>query len=155
MIQTGCNFYIRRKKPTIHDTVHICKRSWGWRTSWQETVNDGTEHAWPRWCDEDPGKDESGQYVSERTLPWEIHSVEDIRHYLRTGEWELIDEYGEVYTDWESEIAELVEWDGGKASWNARHPEEPVTWEPKEHDKESGNGYRDHEDNIMVRGGFC
>ena len=59
-----------------------------------------------------------------------------------------------MYPDWESEIAELVEWDGGKASWNARHPEGPVTWEPHEHDVEH-DGYRDSEDNIMVRGGFC
>ena len=150
----GCNWYIRRKKPTIHEAVHICKQSWGWRTSWQETTNAGTENAWPRWCDDDPCKDENGQWVSERTLPWEIRSVEDIRRYLRTGEWELADEYGEVYPDWEAEIDALVAWDGGKAGWNEANPDKPVTWEAHEHDVECGDGYRDAENNIMCRGGF-
>lgn len=149
VIETGTNFYLHRKKPTIHEAVHICKRSWGWRTSWQESTNDGTENAWPRWCDEDPCKDEDGHWKSERTLPWEIHSVDDIRRYLRTGEWELVDEYGEVYPDWETEIQGLVDWDGGKAGWNERHPDNPVTWEIHEHD-----GYRDSEGNIMCRRGF-
>lgn len=151
----GTNYYIRKKRPTIHEAVHICKQSRGWRTSWQESTNDGTENAWPRWCDVDPCKDESGKYLSERTLPWEIHSVEDIRRYLRTGEWELVDEYGDAYPDWETEIERLVAWDGGKASWNERHPDKPVTWEVSEHDVECGDGYRDSEDNIMCRMGFC
>ena len=151
----GSNYYIRRKQPTIHETVHICKRSWGWRTSWQETTNDGTANGWPRWCDVYHSKDENGEFVTERTLPWEIHSVEDINRYLRTGEWELIDEYGEVYPDWEKEIDGLVVWDGGKSGWNERNPDKPVFWEPKEHDVEAGDGYKDHEGNVMCRKGFC
>lgn len=34
----------------------------------------------------------------------------------------------------------LVEWDGGKAGWNKRHPDNPVTWEAHEHDVECGYG---------------
>lgn len=144
----GCNFYLRRKKPTIHETVHICKRSFGWRTTWQESVNGHDEYAWPKWCDEDP----SAHYPE---LPNEIHSVEDIRNYLRTGEWELVDEYGTVLDEWEGEIDSLESWDGGKQAYNAAHPDNPVTWEACEHDKECGEGYRDSKGNIFTRTGFC
>lgn len=144
----GTNYYLRRKQPTIRETIHVCKRSFGWRTSWQETRGDD----WPRWCDEDHSTDEDGNLVVDRKLPHEIRGVEDIRAYLRTGEWELVDEYGEAYPDWEAEIADLVAWDGGKAAYNARNPDRPVTWDAREHEWGS---YHDREGNVMLREGFC
>ena len=54
----GTNFYLRRKEPTVKDTVHIGKRSWGWLFHWDSC----DESEYPRWCDED-----RGQYVYELT----------------------------------------------------------------------------------------
>jgi len=119
VVTTGTNYYIRERKPTIKKAIHIGKRSWGWLFHWDSC----DEINYPRWCDEDP--DWEGQ-----KLPYSIHSVEDIRSYLRTGEWELVDEYGTVYQDWEAEIAELVAWGGDS--------------EPP--------GYRDSEGQIFDRG---
>ena len=101
----GTNFYLRRKEPTVKDTVHIGKRSWGWLFHWDSC----DEIDYPRWCDEDPSA-----YQSD-SLPHSITCVDDIRAYLKTGEWELVDEYGEVYPDWEAEIDGFCNWDGGKS----------------------------------------
>lgn len=148
-MKLGTNWYIRRKRPTIYETIHIAKRSFGWCTLWQQTLHG----AWPRWCDEDHShqfEDEYGR-TSEPQLPHDIESVEDIRNYLRTGEWEVINEYGEVYDDCEQIIEELTSWDGGKASWNERHPDKPVTWEMGHHSE----GYKDPEGNEFTTQGFC
>jgi len=131
----GTNFYVRRKQPTIHETIHIGKRSWGWLFHWDSC----DENSYPRWCDEDPAIGEG--------LPHGIHSVEDVRSYLRTGEWELVDEYGDVYPDWEPEIDGFCQWDGGKSGYNSRHPDDPVTW-----DVHVPSGSRDNEGQIFDRG---
>lgn len=151
----GSNFYIRRKKPTIYETIHIAKRSFGWCTSWQQTLREAPpyEEAWPRWCDEDHSlqfEDEYGR-TSEPQLPHDIESVDDIRNYLRTGEWEVINEYGKVYEDWGAIIEELTSWDGGKDNWNERHPDNPATWEMSHHSE----GYKDPEGNEFIAQGFC
>ena len=85
----GTNYYLQRKQPTIRETVHIGKRSWGWRFHWDSC----DEASWPRWCDTD-------HTAPRPELPHGIHSVEDVRSFLRTGEWELVDEYGEAHPDW-------------------------------------------------------
>lgn len=145
----GSNYYIQRKQPTIYEKVHICKRSWGREMAWQATE----ESDWPRWCD----------FISEGELPHFINSVEDIRAYLETGEWVLVDEYGTVYgdeprekngetiNDWRTKLQELEDWDGGKSAWNAHHPDEPVTWEPQR----NMGGFRDRKGNHFTREGFC
>ena len=133
----GTNFYLRRKQPTIRQTVHIGKRSWGWRFHWDSC----DEADYPRWCDDDPSSS------SEDVLPHSIKSVDDIREYLRSGDWELVDEDNEVYDDWEAEIDGFLHWDGGKAGWNERHPDKPVTWQVKE-----PSGYHDREGQIFDRG---
>lgn len=136
----GTNFYLRQKQPTVRRTIHIGKRSWGWLFHWDSC----DEIDYPRWCDED-----CDQYVYE--LPHSIKSVEDIRAYLRTGEWELVDEYDNVLPDWETEIDGFCQWDGGKSSWNERNPDRPVKW-----DVHVPSGYRDSEGQIFDRGnGFC
>lgn len=137
----GTNFYIRKKVPTIHETVHICKRSWGWRTSWQKTE----AYEWPRWCDEDRVIDDYG-YSTGPNLPHDIRRVSDIVDYLKTGEWELIDEYGMVYDDWEEEIKGLVEWNGGE--------HEDRDFVPFDHVEECGGGYHDEHGNVFLDVGF-
>lgn len=132
----GTNFYLRQKQPTVRRTIHIGKRSWGWLFHWDSC----DEIDYPRWCDED-----RDQYVHE--LPHSIKSVEDIRAYLRTGEWELVDEYDNVLPDWEAEIEGFCQWDGGKSSWNERHPDKPVKWHVQ-----VPSGYRDSEGQIFDRG---
>jgi hypothetical protein len=77
-------------------------------------------------------------------LPWAIHSVEDVRAYLETGDWELVDEYGDVHEDWRAKIDALEHWDGGRAAWNESHPDKPVTWETSE-----PSGARDRQGNIF------
>ena len=139
----GTNYYLQRKVPTLHETIHIGKRSFGWAMHWDSC----DESAWPRWCDEDHsftfGPDGRG---AEPTLPHDIHSVEDIRAYLRTGEWQLIDEYGEGFEDPLVEIDELCSWDGELKEWSDNHPDNPV-WR-----LHTPNGYRDSEGQIFDRG---
>lgn len=132
----GTNFYIREKKPTIKKAVHIGKRSWGWKFHWDSC--DEAMH--PRWCDNDPSLDTC-------PLPHSIKCVEDVRSFLRTGDWELVDEYGEVFPDWEAEIDGFISWDGGKSAYNAKHPDDPLRWEPHE-----PSGYHDAEGQTFDRG---
>lgn len=79
----GTNVYLRRKEPRMvptYDEVHVCKISAGWRVHF-----DGS---------------------SARNNCWEpldghqphIGSMDDLRGYLFTGDWELVDEYGNVTT---------------------------------------------------------
>jgi hypothetical protein len=105
----GTNYYLRKKKPTLHECVHVGKCSGGWKMHWQATDNGIGD--WPRWCDEDP-------CVPELTLPHAINSVEDIRAYLITGDWELVDEYGDRHEDWEKKLSELEKWDGDVPNHN-------------------------------------
>lgn len=74
----GTNVYLKRKKPRMipeYDETHVCKLSAGWRVHF-----DGS---------------------SAVDDPWEPHdehaprigSMDDLRGYLSTGEWELVDEY--------------------------------------------------------------
>ncbi len=142
----GTNYYLRKKEPTIHETIHIAKQSWGWRTSWQHT----DERDWPRWCDDDPCvvSEDDGIIVYGPVLPWPIDSVDDIRRYLENGEWEIVDEYGDVAEP--DVIDKLERWDGGKSNYNADNPDKPVTWVPK-----SQGDYRDARGNNFTRDGFC
>jgi hypothetical protein len=77
----GLNIYIQRKTPRMvptYDCTHIAKLSWGWRVHF-----DGSSMT-HEFCEDDPRP--------------RIGSVADIRSYLETGEWELVDEYGERTT---------------------------------------------------------
>ena len=77
----GTNIYIQRKVPRMvptYDCTHIAKLSWGWRAHF-----DGSSMA-REFHEDDPSP--------------RIGSVADIRSYLETGEWELVDEYGRATT---------------------------------------------------------
>lgn len=78
----GTNIYLRRKEPRMvpeYDEVHIAKLSGGWRVHF-----DGSSAAGTRWN------------YSEHAP--RIGSMDDLRGYLATGDWELVDEYGEKRT---------------------------------------------------------
>lgn len=91
----GTNFYLRRVEPReVHDEYHIAKRSAGWRIHFQD----------------------SEAYKHDEVPAPSYHSVADIRSLLKSGEYQLADEYG---TTWEpgseslEEFAELCAWNGG------------------------------------------
>jgi len=135
----GTNYYAVKKEPTIRESVHLCKRSFGWKTSWQAT----DENEVGRWCDRDPSIDDEGRHVDElHSLPHSIHSVDDIRSLMRTGEWLLVDEYGAVYDDWESKIDDLE-----SRSYEG-------DFEPRDHVAECGGGFHDSKGNVFLREGF-
>ena len=77
------NIYIRRKEPRmvpVYDDVHVCKLSGGWRAHF-----DGSSAVDNTWGPHDESAPRIG-------------SMDDLRGYLSTGEWELVDEYGEKTT---------------------------------------------------------
>jgi len=79
----GTNIYLKRREPRMvpeYDETHVAKLSYGWRAHFDgSSVHGGT------W--EPRGKDAP-----------RVGSMDDLRGYLATGEWELVDEYGEKRT---------------------------------------------------------
>lgn len=76
-----------------HEPVHIAKCSWGWAPSFQAVP--------------------ASRAFDETELnqdKYEINSVEDIRGYLRTGEYEVVDEYGAKLTPEQFEH-DVVQWE--------------------------------------------
>ena len=97
----GTNFYLQRVKPReIHDRMHICKRSAGWKIHFQDSA-DG-------WAD---------PHVGGQPKPPEFHSVAEIRALLESEEWQIADEYGEVWAPGQESLElfdKLLAWNGGK-----------------------------------------
>ena len=76
----GTNIYMRRKEPRMvpmYDEVHVCKLSGGWRVHFDGSSAEQNEY------------DEHAPHIG---------SMDDLRGYLSTGEWELVDEYDEPTT---------------------------------------------------------
>ena len=71
----GTNYYLRRRVEE-YQRFHVCKASYGWRTLWQTS-----DDAW-----------EPPTAPSDAPI---YHSVQEIRDLLATGDWELVDEYGD------------------------------------------------------------
>lgn len=79
----GTNIYIQRKKPRMvpcYDKVHVAKLSYGWRAHF-----DGSSRAGTSW-----------EHLSEEAP--RIGSMDDLRGYLETDEFELVDENGHGIT---------------------------------------------------------
>lgn len=79
----GTNVYLRRKEPRMvptYDEVHVCKMSAGWRVHF-----DGSS-----------ARDNCWELLDEHQP--RIGSMDDLRGYLSTGDWELVDEYDNVTT---------------------------------------------------------
>ena len=96
----GLNIYLQRIKPRtveVYDQIHVAKLSSGWKAHFDGSSAENNE----------PNKPHVG-------------SMDDLRAYLSTGEWELVDEYGERTT-----LDEVLEHDrfmkDGKL-WNTQEP---------------------------------
>lgn len=93
------NIYLRRREPRMvpeYDEVHVCKLSYGWRAHF-----DGSS-ALEDWDERRP----------------HVGSMDDLRGYLDSGEWELVDEYGDETTLEEVLAHDEVTRDG--QLWNTR-----------------------------------
>lgn len=80
----GTNVYLKRKVPRMvptYDETHVCKMSAGWRVHF-----DGSSMVDDPWFPE-----------RLKEAP-RIGSMDDLRGYLDSGEWELVDEYGDKTT---------------------------------------------------------
>lgn len=96
----GTNISIRRKEPRMvptYDETHIAKLSGGWRVHFDGSSVERNAY------DEDAPR---------------IGSMDDLRAYLATGEWELVNEYGDLTT-----LEEVLAHDGYMRDgvlWNTR-----------------------------------
>ena len=74
------NFYLRRTKPILtFPEFHIAKRSHGWKPLYE--ANSKADDIW--------------SFETERPV---VNSVDDIKGYVDSGEWEIIDEYDSPMT---------------------------------------------------------
>lgn len=74
------NFYLKRTKPILtFPEFHIAKRSYGWTPLYE--ANSKADDIW--------------SFETERPV---VNSVEDIKRYVDSGEWEIVDEYDDVKT---------------------------------------------------------
>lgn len=126
----GTNFYLKRVKPReIHDLMHIAKRSGGWVIHFQDSTEGYADQ-----------RDDAPEHPS-------FHSVADIRNLLKTGEWQLADEYGETWGPGEESLREfddLCKWRGGiqfDGKPTGRYPD----GEPPYNNGMLGNDYKDQE----------
>ena len=88
----GTNIYIRRKKPRMvpeYDETHIAKLSYGWRVHF-----DGSSAVYDAW----EHRDENAPRIG---------SMDDLKSYLSTGDWELVDDCGN-----ETTLEEVLAHDG-------------------------------------------
>ena len=79
----GTNIYLRRKVPRtveVYDETHVAKLSWGWRAHFDGSSAEG-----------DPWEERDGNAPR-------VGSMDDLRGYLASGDWELVDEYGQRTT---------------------------------------------------------
>ena len=77
-VDMSTNFYLRRTKPILtFPEFHIAKRSYGWTPLYQ--ANSKADDIW--------------SFETERPV---VNSVDDIKSYVDSGEWEIIDEYDEA-----------------------------------------------------------
>ena len=92
----GTNIYLQRKEPRMvpeYDQVHVAKISYGWKVHF-----DGSSAANNGW---------DYDYEADGATRPRIGSMDDLRGYLSSGEWELVDEYGDKRT-----LEEVLEHDG-------------------------------------------
>ena len=108
----GTNYYLRSKKieaARYRTVVHVAKVSAGWRPLLQEVfadLDDVEDHRMQAIaaCRPLPSSSDScwayrsGQeWIDEPSAPGvSVHSAQDVRDLLATGEWELVDECGDV-----------------------------------------------------------
>lgn len=88
----GTNFYLQSRIPRqVYDRYHVAKTSWGWRPLFQEN----------------PETDERCYEDYDEQL--EISSVADFKAAYDTGNYAIVDEYGEEYA-WEEFESRVLQW---------------------------------------------
>lgn len=137
----GTNHYLRRVKPReVHDEYHICKTSAGWVVHFQDSSGPQDEY-----------------YGDNEWAPPSFHSVADIRNLLKTGEYQISDEYGRVCAPGEESLREferLCAWRGGERfEGNPPNPDYPNGEPPYENVMLPGT-YRDPEGYVFTRREF-
>lgn len=126
----GTNYYLRRVKPReVHDLMHICKLSYGWRVHFQDSTEG---YADPH--------DDAPEHP-------EFHSAREIRALIDSGEWQVADEYGEVWAPGDESLVkldELLAWNGG-GKFQDRDPSRsyPDGEPPYDPDPDRPSEYRD------------
>lgn len=81
----GTNYYLKATRPReVYDEVHIAKCSSGWKPSFQ--ASDETEFT--------PA----------------VNSVDDMQRLAESGEWSIVNEYGEALS-WEEFSEEVLNWE--------------------------------------------
>lgn len=118
----GTNFYLRKVKPRmVYDEYHIAKRSYGWRIYFQD----------------------SEEYKYEDNPPI-YHSVEDIRKLLESGEYQLVNEYGDT---WEPGVESIKEFNE-LCKWNVGNEYDGMSYSTYSHDELSCDygGYNEYLD---------
>ena len=133
----GTNSYLVRQKPRlVRDAFHICKISAGWKPVFQNSECADLEEV---------------EFI-EGKVSWNgndvVHdyygSVSDIRKLLETGEYEIMDEYGDTSDgDGPYTIDSLIAW--GEHEHNYRD----------ENTMYSAYGYKDAEGFTFHRQYFC
>lgn len=99
----GTNIYLKRKQPRmvpVYDKTHVCKMSGDYV---HFDGSSATENTW------EPERDEHAPRIG---------SMDDLRGYLSTGEWELVDEYGDETTL--EEVLEHYEYRRDDELWRTR-----------------------------------
>ena len=92
----GCNWYLQSKKPQyVYPKLHLTKISWGWLPLWQI---------------HEQGYDYDNDCDDPFAPP--IHSIEDIKELVESGDWELISEEQEKL-NWDEFEKQVVQWNGG------------------------------------------
>lgn len=86
-----------------YDEIHVAKLSGGWRAHFDGSSMD-------EWRDADDPRPRVG-------------SMADLRGYLDTGDWELVDEYGEACTledvlAWDEMLHDGELWNTQVSDWN-------------------------------------
>lgn len=138
----GTNFYLRRVKPReVHDEYHICKTSAGWVVHFQDSSHPQSEY-----------------FSDDEWAPPSFHSVADIRNLLKSGEWQISNEYGDVCEPVEESLREfdrLCAWRGGP-QWDGApaNPHYPSGDPPYENTALSGS-YRDPDGYLFTHTDFC
>lgn len=86
----GTNFYLVGKKKTveIEPKIHISKRSYGWKPHFDAS--------------------KQSMHIDYDDLPV-IGSIADIKRMYDSGDWKIVDEYGEEHT-WEEFDKEVLHW---------------------------------------------
>ena len=89
----GTNYYLRSKTPKeYYPEYHLTKTSAGWRPLWQVHTTSSDDMNEPN-----------------------IRSINDIKNLVKSGEWEILDEYDRKIS-WDEFNDRVINWGGSKTN---------------------------------------